>query len=449
MDDDRSRVLALLKRHGWNATSFQILEAGFRYWFDPEGDACVAYVETRGAWVVAGAPVAAPERIGAVAHAFVAHARAHGRRCSFFAAEPRLVEAAALPALRIGEQPVWDPARWAGTVAGSRTLREQLRRARNKGVEVRELAPAELDAGAPMRAAVEALIQRWLHARVMAPMGFLVDVQPFSFAAERRYFVAVREGAVVGFLAAVPVYARGGWLFEDFIRDRVAPNGTAELLVDAGMRSAGAAGSRYVTLGLAPLAGDVGGWLRAVRRWSAALYDFSGLHAFKAKLRPDTWEPIFLAHPPGTSGNAALYDALAAFARGSFVRFGGETLLRGPAGVVRLLAALLVPWTVLLALAPARWFPSPAVRAAWVGFDVLLVVALFALTFRWRAWLGTLLAGAITIDALLTAMQIFVWDFPRGRSTGDWLIYAIAIAGPTVAALVLWGAVGHHAREPG
>jgi len=32
--DDRERVVALLERHGWNATSFQILEPGFRYWFD-------------------------------------------------------------------------------------------------------------------------------------------------------------------------------------------------------------------------------------------------------------------------------------------------------------------------------------------------------------------------------------------------------------------------------
>ena len=33
LDPERRRVLAVLRRHGWNATSFQVLEPGFRYWF--------------------------------------------------------------------------------------------------------------------------------------------------------------------------------------------------------------------------------------------------------------------------------------------------------------------------------------------------------------------------------------------------------------------------------
>jgi len=60
-DAARVRVLRLLKRHGWNATSFQILEPGFRYWFYGD-DTCVGYVDTGRAWVAAGSPVAPPER---------------------------------------------------------------------------------------------------------------------------------------------------------------------------------------------------------------------------------------------------------------------------------------------------------------------------------------------------------------------------------------------------
>ena len=61
MDDERLRVLALLRAFGFNATSFQILEPGYRYFFD--GDACVAYCETGGAWVAAGAPIAPETRL--------------------------------------------------------------------------------------------------------------------------------------------------------------------------------------------------------------------------------------------------------------------------------------------------------------------------------------------------------------------------------------------------
>lgn len=329
--EPRARALSLLKRWGWNATAFQALERGFRHFFVGD-DACVAYVDTGGAWVVAGAPVAPPDRLGAVSAAFVRAARAAGRRACFFAVESRFVEATGYSALLVGEQPAWEPRRWSETLAARRSLREQLRRARAKGVVVRTVSAAEMSERTnPMRRAVEALVERWLAARTMPKMAFLVDVQPFEFAEERRYFVASRGGAIVGFLGAVPIFARGGWLFEDLLRDPRAPNGTAELLFDAGMRAVQAEGSGFVTLGLAPLAGAVPPWLGRLRRWTSPLYDFEGLQSFKSKLAPSSWEPILLAYPEGASPSVALYDVLAAFAGGTFLGFGLRTLLRGPA----------------------------------------------------------------------------------------------------------------------
>ena len=444
--EQRLRVLGILKRYGANATSFQILERSFEYWFDGD-DACVAYVETGGAWVVAGAPIAALEQLSAVAERFTQHASERGRRACFFATTTRFCDRApSFDAMQVGEQPVWDPMAWEDSVRASRSLREQLRRARAKGVVVRAVRAAEIASDpSPVRAALEMLVARWLGSREMASMGFLVDVEPFSFAEERRYLVAEREGAIVGMLAAVPVYARAGWLFEDLLRDPSAPNGTAELLVDAGMRLVAAEGSRYATLGLAPLAGTIG-WLRLAREWSRALYDFHGVRAFKAKLRPNLWEPIFLSYPRGGSGNAALYDVLAAFARGSFARFGLRTLLRGPALVVRVLAALLVPWTTLIAASDAhRWFPWVWLKYTWIGFDVALVIALLVLASRWHAWLGTALAVAITVDSILTVVEALAFNVGRARSPLDWVVVAVSCAAPAFAAAVLWGAVGTRA----
>lgn len=442
-DPDRARVLALLQGHAWNATSFQVLEEGFRYWFDEESGACVAYVETAGAWVVAGAPIAHGDALARVTADFVAAARAKGRRVGFFAVEERFLRATGLVSLRIGEQPTWDPQRWGETVRSAKSLREQLRRARAKGVTVRSARAAEVaDPASPARGAVEALIGRWLGSRGMAPMGFLVDVQPFAFPEERRYFVAERAGRIVAFLAAVPIYARQGWLLEDLLRDPAAPNGTAELVVDAAMRALAEEGSRYATLGLAPLAGATG-WLLVAREWTRALYDFEGVRAFKAKLRPHAWEPIYLAYPPGASANLALFDGLAAFARGSFARFGAETLLHGPAVVVRALGALLVPWIALLALAPARWFPFAWSRIAWVTLDVAVAVALVALSWRWRAWLARALAITATADALATWVEAIAWNAPRAAGLLDWSVVVVACLAPSLAAAILWGAIGH------
>lgn len=450
VDPDRLRVLALLKRFGWNATSFQILEPGFRYWFhaDEGGDAaCVGYVDTGRAWVAAGSPVADPARLAEVTARFVAAAEAAGRRVCCFATEQRFRDGVAWSAMRVGDQPSWAPADWTSVLRASSSLREQLRRARAKGVRVRALGAGEIAPGHPIRGELDRMIARWLASRQIAPMGFLVHVDPFSFAGERRHFIAERDGRIVGFLAAIPIYARPGWFFEDFLRDPDAPNGTVELLIDAGMRAAAAEAIPYVTLGLVPLSGEVSPWLRAARRWSKSLYDFDGLRAFKAKLKPRAWDPIYLSYPAGRSGFVAMFDTLTAFSRGGLLRFGVETLLRGPAIVMRLLAVLLLVWTVLLALpGAARWFPSPAWQWGWVGFDVVLAVSLLALSYRWRAVLADVVATAVTADAVLTLGQAILFDLPRRRSWIDIAVSVVAICAPTVAAILLWNARVHRTR---
>ncbi len=439
-DDARKRVLDLLRVYGWNSTSFQVLEPGFLYWFHDGG--CVAYVDTGGAWVAAGAPITAKADLAAAAEHFVEAAREAGRRACFFAVERRFADLAGLDSFLIGEQPVWDPESWSESLKASKSLREQLRRARAKGVIARRVGSGEIeDSKSPVRSGVGELIHRWSRAKSLAPMGFLVAVHPFDFAAERRYFVAEREGRVVAFLAMVPVYARRGWLLEDFLRDPGAPNGTIELLIDRALSAVAEEGARYATLGLAPLAGNIDGWLRAARDASSALYDFHGLRAFKAKLRPASWDEIFLAHPKRQTALRAIFDVLTAFSRHGLLRFGIETFLRVPSIVIKILAGLLVPWTLMLALlGPPRWFPSRGAQIAWVFFDVVLAIALFRLAHRWGPTLARALAITVTLDAIFTGCEVALYNAPRIRSPLDAVGAAIAVLAPSLAAMLLWRA---------
>lgn len=349
--DDKARVADLVARHGWNATAFQTLETGYSYFFRGD-DACVAYVDTGGAWVAAGAPVAPDGQLADVLGAFVAEARANRRRCCFFGAEERLLTAAgsSLCAVRIGEQPTWDPRDWPSSLRAHRSLREQLRRARAKGVRIRKVTAAELESGAT-RDAISRITERWLATRAMATMGFLVRVEPFTFPSRRSCFVAEVGDDVIGFAAAVPVPLRNGWFIEDLVRDPRAPNGTSELLVDAVMQWAAAERCTWVTLGLAPLAGDVAKPLKLARTGSRFLYDFDGLRAYKAKLRPNGWSPIYLAYPPSQAGPMSILDSLTAFADGSLTRFVRSSLMRGRSGWVRALALIVAPLLVLLVAA--------------------------------------------------------------------------------------------------
>ena len=162
---------------------------------------------------------------------------------------------------------------------------------------------------------------------------------------------------------------------------------------------------------------------------------------------PAHWDPIFLSYPAGTSGFVAMFDTLTAFARGGLLRFGLETLLRGPAIVMRVLAVLLLGWTAMLALpGAARWFPSPAWQWGWVGFDVVLAASLFTLSYRWRAVLADVLATAVTADALVTLGQAIVFDLPRRQGVLDVAVAIIAVLAPTLAAILLWNARVHRAR---
>lgn len=437
---ERARVLALVRDYGWNATAFQTLEQGYRYFFHERG--CVAYFDTGRAWVAAGAPLAPLDAMADVLRAFVADARRARRRCCFFATEERLVKLAGdeLRSLRIGEQPVWNPQEWPDILRRRASLREQLRRARAKGVTVREVTAAELRAGVT-HDGIARLTERWLSSHAMAPMDFLVRLELFSFSEERRCFVAELAGRVVGVAGVVPVPARAGWFIEDLVRDPRAPNGTGELLIDAVMRWAAGLGCGWLTLGLAPLAGDVSPLLRAARASSTLLYDFDGLRSYKAKLQPELWLPIFLSYPPTQGALVSLLDALIAFTKTGFWHFAWRTLTRGPIVVVRALTVLLLPWTLLLALAPAeRWFGSVWIKWAWVAFDLLLVAGLLRFLHKRRTSVLSALACAVTADALLTPVQALLWNVPRAESAFDYLAIVIACLAPVLASIVLWGA---------
>jgi phosphatidylglycerol lysyltransferase len=129
-----------------------------------------------------------------------------------------------------------------------------------------------------------------------------------------------------------------------------------------------------------------------------------------------------------------------AFTRTGFWHFGWRTLTRGPIVVVRALALLLVPWTLLLALAPARFFPSPWIQWCWVGFDALVALGLFRFLHKRSTASLTPLAVAVSLDAALTPLQAVLWNLPRAERALDYAVVSLACAAPLLAALVLWGA---------
>jgi phosphatidylglycerol lysyltransferase len=336
---DTARARALVLAYGWNATTYQILNPGIMHWFAARGDAVVGFVDHARTLVVAGAPVCSGDRLLDVVREFLDWARAAERSVCFFGAGERL-EQALTPmgnwsAASLGAQPSWDPAGWPGLVRSRKSLRAQLNRARNKGVNVAERAQIE----EADRAALQLCLAEWLARRGLPPLHFLVEPDTLGHLDDRRLFVAMRQESVVGFLVASPVPARDGWLIEQIIRGDAAPNGTAELLVDAAMRAVADRGARYVTLGLSPLSRHSSfddrrapAWLRLVLRWVRAharrFYDFEGLDRFKSKFAPERWENIVALADAPRFPPRALWAIASAFSRGSPVTLVARALLR-------------------------------------------------------------------------------------------------------------------------
>ncbi len=404
------------------------------------GGETLSVVDTGRALVVAGGPSRVDEA------EVVAAARARARAVVFFGVPPQ-----GGAEIAIGQEPVWALAAWPAVVAGGRTLRSQIRRAHNKGVVIAPLDPAAPEPG------LDALVARWLRTRTLPPLGFVVDVE--SARPHQRpgpddlVLVARAEERVVGLLVARAVDAPGEALVEHVLRDVGAPNGTGEALVDHAFRALAERGFTHATLGLAPLRDDPAAplprWLATLRDLTGGLFDWRGLDTWKEKLRPTAWRPL-VVRAQGVPPLVGLWEVLMAFAHLRPLRFVAATVLRGPPLFYRVVAALLVPWTIGLALIDGRHFPHPAARAAWIVFDLALVAALFWLAFRikrrvQRVTLHRVLAVAVCLDAAVTVAEALLWNLPRARTTADVAVMVAGCAAPALVGLVLCTSLKHRA----
>jgi phosphatidylglycerol lysyltransferase len=319
-----ARARELVLEHGWNSTSFQIVNPGIERWFSRDGEAVVGYVRSKGVRVVAGAPVCERERLAEIVDKFEGSARKQGESVCYFAAESRLESLISdnegYTKFLLGAQPAWHPAFWADIVAHHKSFRAQLNRARNKGVNVTEW-PIEK---ARNNAELADCLGEWLNSKGLPPLHFMVEPDTLARLENRRVFVAARGDQVIGFVVLSPVAQRNGWLFEQFPHRPGSPNGTVELMIDTAMRRLADDGCDYATLGLSPLSrrANVTGvkqplWLRLVLGWvrkhGQRFYNFDGLDAFKAKLRPERWEPVFAVSNEPKLSFKTLYAIAGAF----------------------------------------------------------------------------------------------------------------------------------------
>lgn len=338
------RARELVLEFGWNATSYQIVNPGISHWFSERNDAVVGYVTYAGYRVVAGAPVCNLERLPDVVDEFERACAAEKKNVCYFGAEARLdgtlASSAGHSRALLGAQPAWDPSHWTEIVNSHSSLRAQLNRASNKSVTVEEYEPPQ----AMTAHDLHRVLERWLAGRGLPPLHFLVEPETLDRLDDRRIFVARHGEAgtdepIAAFAVLSPIPARNGWLVEQFPRVPRAPNGTIELLLTHAVEAVAQTGAAYLTLGLAPLARrDIidhetePRWLRTTLSFAALhgkrFYNFGGLEAFKAKFKPEEWEPVFAIENSPKFSPRALYAIAGAFASKSPLRLVTSAILK-------------------------------------------------------------------------------------------------------------------------
>lgn len=318
-----NRARELVLRYGWNSTCFQIVNPGIEYWFGDDGESVVGYVTSGRSRVVAGAPVCSKASLQYVVKEFERNAGENGLSVCYFGAEARLEavlrDSEEHTRVLLGAQPVWHPSNWPKIMAGRSSIRAQFNRARNKGVEIREWSTKKATNNPLLRECLEA----WLRSKGLPPLHFVIEPETLERLENRRIFVAEHSDGVAAFLVLSPIPGRNGWLTEQFPHTPTAPNGTVELMMDSAIRTLGDEGFDYVTLGLSPLSRratiepfDNPVWLRVLLAWmrkhGQRFYNFDGLDAFKSKMTPERWEPVFaISNEPSFSGSTLYSIALA------------------------------------------------------------------------------------------------------------------------------------------
>ena len=330
------RARELVLKYGWNSTSYQILNPGIKRWFGKDGESVVGFAENNGVRVVVGAPICERNRLPAVIAEFEKEATSEKKRICYFAAESRLesvcAERSACTKVLLGAQPVWQPSAWEGIISKYKSLRAQLNRVRNKGITVTEWSSEK----ACDHPELLECLKKWLEAKGLPPMHFMVEPYTLSRLFDRRVFVAEQNRKAIGFVMLSPIPQRNGWLFEQFVYRPGAANGTVELMIDTAMRSLAKENYSYATLGLSPLSTRAQVipfnnplWLRFLIGWARLhgkrFYNFDGLDAFKNKLQPERWEPIFAISNESRLSFRTIYAIAAAFSENKPFRlvFGG------------------------------------------------------------------------------------------------------------------------------
>ena len=325
-DDERTRVLAALKRYGYQSQSYNILREGKTYFFSQRGiDGVIAYIVQARVALAAGDPVCAPEDIRDFADEFRQFCKKHRRRCCFHPVTERCKEVLkdlGFGIMKTGEEPIIDLNKlsWAG--GKFKDLRHDTGRAKKQGMSVVEYRPLE-GRRTDWEEQMEELSRIWVKAKNSGEFSFLIGAPSLDNPGERKYLLVLKDDMVEAFMVCTPVYSRNGIYFDIMRRKEKPLPGTAQLLITEALQFFKQHGYELATMGTIPLANEYVEDPDQARIVELALdftFDHLGhfhhlkpLYQFKEQFGASWWEGRYLAYYSSQFNPVILYAILKAY----------------------------------------------------------------------------------------------------------------------------------------
>ncbi len=218
--------------------------------------------------------------------------------------------------LQVGKEPVFDLKSYSIDTI-ERKVQSAIRQVYNKGIIIEHLTFKEIqERGYEIELGL--VLDEWLLSRRSEKMELLLEVSPFKYAEEKKYFIARSQNQIEAFLSCSPIFPRKGFFIHDLIRRPTAMNGIAEALNTAALNQFKSDGYEFASLGTAPLAGldqkGANSNYKILNKILVHIFNshkmfmqFKSLYSFKKKFKPTAEEPTYLAfYPPSLKMRDAL-----------------------------------------------------------------------------------------------------------------------------------------------
>lgn len=282
----------------------------------PDETAFVMYQIEGSSWIALGEPVGTPKGRQDAAWAFRELVDSYGGTPVFYSfraeALPLFLDIG-LTATKFGEEARLPLARFSLEGPDYRDFRHAIRRAEREGASF-EIVPR--GGVVSLLPELKAVSNEWLAGKSGGEKGFSLGYFSEDYLCNFDIALVRARGEIAAFANIVRSGTGKDEFSVDLMRHRkVSPYGTMDYLFAELMLAAKAQGYEWFDLGMAPLSGfehhplaptwhKVGNFLFA---HGSALYNFTGLRAFKEKFHP-VWTPRYLALPGGLALPRVLVD---------------------------------------------------------------------------------------------------------------------------------------------